>query len=117
SPLPTGSRRRPTGTAAGHPDESAFGSVRSKRIGRRRVTTRMPKIALIGAGSVIWARRLMMDILSFPELTGATLALMDVDPVRLDTARQTVERLVAQVEAPAKVEATLDRRQAVASAD
>ena len=77
----------------------------------------MAKIALIGAGSVIWARRLMMDILSFPELSGATLSLMDVDPVRLETSRQTVERLVAQVKAPAQVEASLDRRQAVTGAD
>jgi alpha-galactosidase len=75
------------------------------------------KIALIGAGSVVWARRLMMDILSFPELTGATLSLMDIDPVRLETAKQTVERLVAQVNAPATVEATLDRRQAVTGAN
>ena len=74
------------------------------------------KIALIGAGSVVWTRRLMMDILSFPELTGATLSLMDIDPVRLDTARQTVERLVAQVGAPAAVEATLDQREAVRGA-
>ncbi len=75
------------------------------------------KIALIGAGSVVWARRLMMDILSFPELQGATLSLMDIDPVRLETARKTVERLVAQVGAPLAVEASLDRREAVRGAD
>ncbi|MBU6152283.1 MAG: alpha-glucosidase/alpha-galactosidase, partial [Chloroflexi bacterium] len=74
------------------------------------------KIALIGAGSVVWTRRLMMDILSFPELTGATLSLMDIDPVRLETARQTVERLVAQVGAPATVEASLNQRDAVRGA-
>jgi len=77
----------------------------------------MAKIALIGAGSVVWARRLMMDILSFDELRDSTLALMDIDPVRLDTSKQTVERLVAQLGAPARVEATLDRREAVRDAD
>jgi alpha-galactosidase len=77
----------------------------------------MATIALIGAGSVIWARRLMMDILSFPELAGSTLSLMDVDPVRLETSRKTVERLVAQVGATATVRATLDRREAVRGAD
>ena len=77
----------------------------------------MAKIALIGAGSVVWARRLMMDILSFDELRDSTLALMDIDPVRLDTSKQTVERLVAQLGAPARVEATLDRREAVRGAD
>ena len=77
----------------------------------------MAKIALIGAGSVVWARRMMMDILSFDELGDSTLALMDVDPVRLDTSKQTVERLVAQLGAPARVEASLDRREAVRGAD
>jgi alpha-galactosidase len=77
----------------------------------------MPKIALIGAGSVIWTRRLMMDILSFAELQDSTLSLMDIDPIRLETAQQTVERLVQQVNAPARVVATLDRREAVSGAD
>jgi alpha-galactosidase len=59
----------------------------------------------------------MMDVLSVPELRGSTLALMDIDPVRLDTAQKTVERLVEQVRAPAVVEASLDRRAAVTGAD
>lgn len=60
----------------------------------------------------------MMDILSFDELrdSGITLSLMDIDPVRLDTAQKTVERLVQQVGANATVEGSLDRRQAVAGA-
>ena len=77
----------------------------------------MATIALIGAGSVVWTRRLMYDVLSFPELAGSTLSLMDIDPVRLDTARRTVETLVAQTGTPARVEATLDRREAVQGAD
>jgi len=77
----------------------------------------LAKIALIGAGSVVWARRLMMDILSFEELRGSTLSLMDIDPVRLETSRKTVERLVAQLGAPAQVEGTLSRRDAVRGAD
>ncbi len=75
------------------------------------------KIALVGAGSVVWTRRLMMDILSFEELRDVTISLMDVDPVRLDTAQKTVERLVQQVGAPARVEGSLNRREAVRDAD
>src|SRR5215211_5650074 len=77
----------------------------------------MAKIALVGAGSVVWTRRLMMDILSFDELRDSTLSLMDIDPVRLDTAQKTVERLIDQIDAPAQVEGSLDRRKAVAGAD
>ena len=43
----------------------------------------MPKVALIGAGSVVFAKNLIGDILLFPELADAHIALMDVDADRL----------------------------------
>jgi alpha-galactosidase len=77
----------------------------------------MTKISLIGAGSVVFARNLCGDILLTPALAGSTLALMDIDPDRLERARQIVETLVRQLNVPARVEATLDRREAVRGAD
>ena len=77
----------------------------------------MTKITLIGAGSVVFARNLCGDILLTPSLRGSTLALMDIDPSRLERARQIVERLIGQLGVPARVEATLDRREAVRGAD
>src|ERR687897_13527 len=44
------------------------------------------RIALIGAGSVVFTKTLLTDILSFPELRGSTIALHDIDPERLETA-------------------------------
>ena len=44
----------------------------------------MAKIAMIGAGSVVFASRLATDILSWPALQDSTIALMDIDPGRLD---------------------------------
>ena len=44
----------------------------------------MVKIAIIGAGSVVFTRRLVGDILSFQSLTDSTIALMDIDAERLD---------------------------------
>ncbi|MGH7861977.1 MAG: alpha-glucosidase/alpha-galactosidase, partial [Candidatus Dormibacteraceae bacterium] len=44
----------------------------------------MPKIAIIGAGSVVFAQRLTTDILSWPELQDSTIALMDINPERLE---------------------------------
>jgi alpha-galactosidase len=41
------------------------------------------KIAFVGAGSVVFTKNLLTDILSFTELRGATIALHDVDPERL----------------------------------
>jgi alpha-galactosidase len=77
----------------------------------------MPKIAFIGAGSLVFSRRLMIDILTFPELRDSTFALMDIDPGRLDYARRVAERILREGEFPASVEATTDRRQALRSAD
>ncbi|MFC9806503.1 MULTISPECIES: alpha-glucosidase/alpha-galactosidase [Streptomyces] len=46
-----------------------------------------PKIAFIGAGSVVFTQGLLADLLAFPELRGAHIALHDIDPERLETAR------------------------------
>ncbi len=74
------------------------------------------KIALVGAGSVVFAKNLLGDILQFPELSDATIALMDVDPARLEVAAVMARRMVAKLGVAAKVEATLDRRKAIRGA-
>jgi alpha-galactosidase len=77
----------------------------------------MPKIAFVGAGSLGFTRGLVRDILTFPLMENSTLALMDVDPERLAFAKRAVERIVAEGKYPAKVEATLNRREALKGAD
>ena len=48
----------------------------------------MPKITFIGAGSTVFTRNLVGDILSLPELRDTTtFALMDIDPERLRDVR------------------------------
>jgi len=76
------------------------------------------KVTLVGAGSTVFAKNLLGDLLSFPELAdGAVVALMDVDAERLRVSRVVAERIVAGVGADARVEATLDRRAALVGAD
>lgn len=75
------------------------------------------KVAFIGAGSWVFTRRLCSDILLTPSLRDCTISLMDIDAGRLGTARGMVQHLVDELEAPARVEATLDRRHALAHAD
>lgn len=77
----------------------------------------MTKIAFIGAGSYGFTRGLARDILTFPLLKDATLSLMDIDPERLAFAKRSVERIVELGGYPAKVEATLDRAEALEGAD
>ena len=77
----------------------------------------MTKIAFIGAGSFGFTRSLVRDILTFPLLEDATLALMDIDAERLDFINQAVNRIVTEGKRPAKVMATMDRAEALEGAD
>ena len=76
----------------------------------------MLKIAIIGAGSVVFTRTLVVDILSFPALQESTIALMDIDPYRLQVAHDLVRAIIERRQLPARVEATLDRAAALSGA-
>ena len=77
----------------------------------------MTKITFIGAGSLGFTAGLVRDILTFPLLQDATISLMDIDPERLEFAKQAVTKIVEAGGHPAKVEATLDRAEALQGAD
>jgi len=77
----------------------------------------MPKIALIGAGSVVFTRNLTSDILLTPALQDCTISLMDIDPQRLEQAHDLVQAIVDRRGLKALVEATTDRLDAVREAD
>ncbi|MCX7795293.1 MAG: alpha-glucosidase/alpha-galactosidase [bacterium] len=76
----------------------------------------MAKIAFIGAGSVVFAKRLIMDILSYPELSNSEIALMDINKERLDLIYALTKKLIEVMGCNAKVTATLDRREVLDSA-
>lgn len=75
-----------------------------------------PKIAFIGAGSTVFAKNLMGDILSFPELAGSTISLMDINPERLQTSVEVAQQIVKALNVPAKIEATTSREEALTGA-
>jgi alpha-galactosidase len=77
----------------------------------------MTKITFIGAGSTVFAKNLLGDILSFPELANSTISLMDIDPVRLKTSEIVAHKVADFFGAKPKIEATLDRRAALDGAD
>ena len=78
----------------------------------------MPKIAFIGAGSAVFTRNLVGDVLSHSELRDSTtFALMDIDADRLRTAEFVTERLITTHGGSAQIEATTDRRAALDGAD
>jgi alpha-galactosidase len=77
----------------------------------------MSKVTFIGSGSLVFTRNLCNDILLSPALEGSTIALMDVDPERLEQSRQIVQAIVDRRNLPARVEAHLDRVAAIRDAD
>ena len=78
-----------------------------------------PKITFIGAGSTVFAKNLLGDILGYEELAHSTITLFDIDEERLATS-ELVARRVADalgVSAVTTIEATTDRRKALDGAD
>jgi len=57
------------------------------------------------------------DILTFPLLQDAQIALMDINPERLEFALTSVRKIIAAGKYPATVTATLDRVEALRGAD
>ncbi|HSV72392.1 MAG TPA: alpha-glucosidase/alpha-galactosidase [Chthonomonadales bacterium] len=77
----------------------------------------MPKIAMVGAGSTVFAKTLLGDILSFPELKQSHIALMDIDAERLRTSEIVARKVGAALDATPVVTAHTDRREALDGAD
>ena len=78
---------------------------------------RMPKVTLIGAGSAVFARQLVTDILAVDGLDAGVFALVDIDAGRLDLARRIVERLVELSGKAWRVDASTERLDVLANTD
>src|SRR3984957_12568447 len=77
----------------------------------------MIKVAMIGAGSVVFSKNLTGDILSYPEFKRATMAYVDIDARRLEVAAALCAKVAAALGANPTIETTQDRRAALRGAD
>jgi alpha-galactosidase len=77
----------------------------------------MAKIVLIGAGSHVFSRHLITDILVHPELRDSTITLMDVNKESLELITTFTSKMVQQHGFNTKIESTTDRRKALDGAD
>jgi alpha-galactosidase len=77
----------------------------------------MAKIALIGAGSIIFSTTLLNDMLATPALSDATYALMDPSLWKIEKVEKWANGVIAKNDLKAKVYATDDRRAALKDAD
>ncbi|MHB0938132.1 MAG: alpha-galactosidase [Armatimonadota bacterium] len=77
----------------------------------------MAKIAMIGAGSVVFCKTLLNDMLGTPALEGSTYALMSPTETKLRRMEAFAKRMIAENGLNATVYATTDRREAIRDAD
>jgi len=77
----------------------------------------MTRITFIGAGSTVFMKNIIGDALHKPALSGATIALMDIDTKRLEESALVARKLVASLGAKARVETHTNQRAALEGAD
>jgi len=75
------------------------------------------KVAMIGAGSVVFSKNLTGDILGYPEFKDATFSYMDIDAERLEVGANLCRKVGKALDANPTINATQDRREAVRDAD
>jgi len=77
----------------------------------------MTKIAIIGAGSAVFAQQMVTDVLAIPGLESGEFALIDIDAPRLEAAHELAEFTVARAGKKFRVSASTERANALSGAD
>lgn len=79
--------------------------------------TQFPKIAFIGAGSTVFMKTLVGDILQREHLAGAHVALMDINKERLTQSARVAGKIVSTLGVNAKITEHMNQREALKDAD
>jgi len=79
--------------------------------------TANPRIAFIGAGSTVFMKNIVGDVLQRPALAGARLALMDINQQRLADSALVANKLIDTLGVSATVETFTEQRAALDGAD
>lgn len=74
------------------------------------------KIAIIGAGSLVFARTVFTDIMSVPEFRDIEIAFTDINPYNLERATALCQRDMEANGITTRIHATTDRREAFKNA-
>jgi len=77
----------------------------------------MIKIAMIGAGSIGFTRRLVMDLLAVEELRDTEFRFMDISAENLEMITNLCRKLISDNDLPATITPTMDQREAITGAD
>ena len=76
-----------------------------------------PKITLIGAGSTVFAKNLIGDILTFPELQNSHIVLFDINEERLKTSEIVARKICEALNVKPQITVTTDAERALEGAD
>lgn len=77
----------------------------------------MAKIAIIGAGSIIFCKTLLNDLFATPVLEGSTYSLMGPTMWKLEKMKTYADQIIAKNNLKAQVACTTDRREALKDAN
>ena len=77
----------------------------------------MAKIAIIGAGSIVFCKTLLNDLFATPALNGSTYALMGPTMWKLEKMQTYARQIIEKNKLDANVYCTTDRREALSGAD
>ncbi len=75
------------------------------------------KVAIIGAGSTVFMRNIVRDLLQQPALTSTHIALQDIDSKRLQESQLVARQIISALKVPATVSASMDRREVLQGAN
>jgi len=76
-----------------------------------------PKITFIGAGSSVFMKNIVGDILQREALGGARIALMDINPQRLEESQVIAGKLIQTLDVDATIETFTNQREALDGAN
>lgn len=76
----------------------------------------MPKITFIGAGSTVFAKNVLGDVMMTPALQDFELAIHDIDPVRLQDSENMLNNLKASSGSTCRIVKYADRKEALRGA-
>jgi alpha-galactosidase len=76
-----------------------------------------PRIAFIGAGSTVFMKNIIGDVLQRPSSSAATIALMDINPERLSESETVAGKIISTLGVKAKVETHSNQRKALEGAN
>ncbi|MDC0594645.1 alpha-glucosidase/alpha-galactosidase [Alphaproteobacteria bacterium] len=77
----------------------------------------MTKITFIGAGSTVFMKNILTDVLLESELQNSEIVLHDIDPKRLQTSKLVAEKIANSINTKTHFEITQDRKKALKNAD